>query len=142
MLESLLTIKRQSKPHRLGLSQNRLPQGKTNSAPCSLTSTHNKSFASSLVLSHLSAKHPKQGGTGILTIEHLTLRTQSITLGHQIINLLSPLQHTLNSLVQHDLCLIQLLLDLHDTVRLLRVLVFHNVVLQFGKAERRGRVGP
>lgn len=70
-----------------------------------------------------------------LTIKHLALRTQPIALRYQIINLLSSLQHTLNSLVQHDLGLIKFLLNLHDAVCLLRVLIFHNIVFQFWEHE-------
>lgn len=71
-----------------------------------------------------------------LLIEHLRLPTQIITLRHQRIDLLSPLQHALDRLMQDNLRLVQLLLDLHDTVRLLRVLVFHNVF--FEGREREG----
>ncbi len=67
---------------------------------------------------------------GALTVEHLTLRTQPITLRDQIINLLPPLQYTLNRLMQHNLRLIQLLLNLHNTIRLLRILILHNIILQ------------
>lgn len=75
-----------------------------------------------------------------LLIKHLTLRTQPITLLHQTINLLPPLQHTLNSLMQHNLRLIQLLLDLHDAVRLLRILILDDIFLQGWEIERRGSV--
>jgi hypothetical protein len=71
-----------------------------------------------------------------LGVEHLALRAQPITLSHQVINLLTALQHTLNSLVQHDLGLIQLLLDLDDAVRLRRVLVLGDVLFQLGEGER------
>jgi hypothetical protein len=79
---------------------------------------------------------------GILTVKHLALGTQPITLRHQIVNLLSSLQHTLNRLVQHDLRLVQLLLDLHDAIRLLRVLVLHDVILELWERERGVRVCP
>ena len=49
------------------------------------------------------------------------------------------------SLVQHNLGLIQLLLNLHNTVGLLRVLVLHNVFLQLRQgacALAQGRVRP
>lgn len=77
-----------------------------------------------------------------LTIEHLGLSAQSITLLDQVINFLSSLQDTLNSLVKRDfrlaqlvsMCplwkatgqmsyLVQFLLDLHDAIRLLWILV-------------------
>lgn len=71
-----------------------------------------------------------------LRIKHLALRTQAITLRNQVINLLAPLQHTLNRLVQHDLRLIKLLLDLDNAVCLRRVLVLRDVCLELGEAER------
>lgn len=70
-----------------------------------------------------------------LCIKHSTARTQPITLGDQIINLLAPLQHTLNSLMQHDLGLIQLLLNLHDAVSLGWILVLDDVIFEFGEGE-------
>lgn len=73
-----------------------------------------------------------------LLIKHLTLRTQPIALLHQTINLLPALQHALNRLMQHNLRLVQLLLDLHDAVRLLRILVLNNIIPQGGEIERRG----
>lgn len=57
-----------------------------------------------------------------LTVKHFGLRTQSITLLDQVINLLASLQHALDSLVEHNLGLVQLLLDLEDVVGLVRVL--------------------
>jgi hypothetical protein len=74
---------------------------------------------------------------GRLTIKHLALGTQSVALRDQIINLLPSLQHALDGLVQHDLSLVQFLLDLHDAVRLLWILVLHDVFLQLGKRQRR-----
>ena len=48
--------------------------------------------------------------------------------------------------MQHDLRLVQLLLDFHYTVRLLRILVFHNVFFEGRERERlrvrRGKGGP
>jgi len=70
-----------------------------------------------------------------LCVEHLALRAQTIALRNQVINFLPSLQYTLDGLVQHNLCLVQLLLNLHDTVCLLWVLVFDNVVFQLGVAE-------
>jgi len=43
--------------------------------------------------------------------------------------------------MQHNLRLIQLLLNLHNAIRLLRILVLDNIILQFREAERRVRVG-
>jgi hypothetical protein len=37
--------------------------------------------------------------------------------------------------VQHNLCLIQFLLNLHDAVRLLRILVLYDVVFQLGERQ-------
>lgn len=74
-----------------------------------------------------------------LGVEHLALSTEAITLCNKIVNLLSTLQNTLNSLVQHNLCLIQLLLDLHDAVGGVRVLVLDNVLLEL--RERQLSVG-
>lgn len=76
------------------------------------------------------------------TIKHFALSAQTITLRHQIVNLLSSLQHTLNRLVQHNLSLVKLLLDLHDAVGLLRVLVLFEVVLQLGEGQDRLASGP
>ncbi len=77
-----------------------------------------------------------------LLIKHLALCTQPIALGHQIVNLLSPLQDALDSLVKHNLGLVQLALDLHDAVGLVRVLVLDNVILQLREGERGRAVGP
>lgn len=57
-----------------------------------------------------------------LTVKHLGLGTQSVTLLDQIVDLLASLQHTLDSLVEHNLGLVQLLLDLQDVVGLVWVL--------------------
>lgn len=70
-----------------------------------------------------------------LRVKHLTLRTQPVTLGDQIINLLTPLQHALNRLMQHNLGLVKLLLDLDDAVGLRRVLVLRDVCLELGEAK-------
>ena len=64
-----------------------------------------------------------------LTIKHLALRTKPITLRDQIINLLSSLQYALNCLMQYNLRLVQLLLDLHDAISLMRILVLDYVIL-------------
>lgn len=40
--------------------------------------------------------------------------------------------------MQHNLRLIQFLLDLHDTVRLLRILIFDYIFLEFGERQRGG----
>ena len=77
---------------------------------------------------------------GIPTIKHLGLCTQPITLLHQTINLFPPLQYTFNSLMQHNFCLIEFFLDLHNAIRLLRILVFHNVFFKLGKVEGGGGV--
>jgi hypothetical protein len=77
-----------------------------------------------------------------LCIEHLALCAQSVTLLHQGINLLPALQNTVDSLLQHDLGLIQLPLNLQDAVRLLRVLVLDHVILKLWIGERvRGGAG-
>lgn len=65
-----------------------------------------------------------------LRVEHLALSAQPVTLRHQGVNLLAPLQHALNCLMQHNFGLVQLLLNLHDAIRLLRILIFDNVVFQ------------
>ena len=70
-----------------------------------------------------------------LRVKHLTLRTQPVTLGDQIINLLTPLQHALNRLMQHNLGLVKLLLDLHNTVGLRGVLVLRDVLFELGERE-------
>ena len=65
-----------------------------------------------------------------LGIEHLALRTQPIAFRHQCVNLLAPLQHALNRLVQHNLCLVELLLNLHDAVGLFGILVLGKVIFE------------
>jgi hypothetical protein len=74
-----------------------------------------------------------------LGVEHLALCAQSVALRYQVIDLLASLQHTLNRLVQNNLSLIELLLNLHDAVCLLRVLVFLDVVLELWEGKRLGR---
>ena len=74
-----------------------------------------------------------------LGIEHLALSTEAITLCNKIVNLLTTLQDTLDGLVQDNLCLVQLLLDLHDAVGGVRVLVLDNVL--FESRERQLGVG-
>jgi hypothetical protein len=65
-------------------------------------------------------------------VKHLALRAQPVALGHQTVNLLAALEHALNRLLHQDLGLVELFLDLHDAVRVLRVLVLCNVVLELG----------
>jgi hypothetical protein len=95
---------------------------------------------------HLSRSHNHTARVLLLRlrIKHLALRAQPVALGHQAVNLLPALQHALNRLVQHNLRLVQLLLDLHDAVRLLRVLVLGDVLLQLreGQLGRGGKGGP
>ena len=67
-----------------------------------------------------------------LLVKHLTLRTQSIALRHQTVDLLPPLQDTLDGLVQDDLGLVQLALYTHDAVGLRGVLVLDEVFLEGG----------
>lgn len=76
-----------------------------------------------------------------LTVEHLGLRAQAVTLLNEVVDFLATLQNTLDSLVERNLGLIpvrsanmceggravrsylvQFLLDLHNAVRLLWVL--------------------
>ena len=75
-----------------------------------------------------------------LLIKHLALCTQPVAFLYESINLLASLQHALNSLVQHNLGLVQLLLNLHDAISLLRILVLHNVFFELREVEFRGRV--
>lgn len=77
-----------------------------------------------------------------LTVKHLALRAEAVTLGDQIINLLTALQDALNGLVQDDLGLVELLLDLEDGVGLLGVLVLCEVLLELGQGELRFASGP
>ena len=76
-----------------------------------------------------------------LLIKHLTLCIQSIALLHQRINLFPPFQNALNRLMQHNLGLIQLFLNLHDTICLVRVLVFDNIFLKLREIEFGRRIG-
>ena len=73
--------------------------------------------------------------TTYLSVKHFALGAQAITLGDQAINLLAPLKNTLNSLVKHNLGLIEFLLDLHDAVGGVRVLVLDNVLLELGEGQ-------
>lgn len=68
-----------------------------------------------------------------LGVEHLALRTEPLTLLDQVVNLLPPLQDALNRVVQHDLGLVELLLNLHSAVGILGVLVSLYVVLELRK---------
>ena len=71
----------------------------------------------------------------MLTIKHLGLSTEPITLLDQAINLFPSLQYTLNRLMQHDLRLIQFFLNFHYAVRLLRILIFLKVFFELWKGE-------
>src|ERR1700761_1377748 len=55
---------------------------------------------------------------------------------------LTSLQHTLNSLMQHNFRLIQLLLDLHDTIRRSGILILHNILLEHWKRHLRITIRP
>lgn len=87
-------------------------------------------------------RNKRAQGIGSHTVKHFALSAQPIALGHQIVNLLSSLQHALNRLVQHNLGLVQLLLDLHDAVGLLGVLVLGEVVRQLGEGQGDVALGP
>lgn len=69
------------------------------------------------------------------TVEHLALGAETVTLCHQVVNLLASLQYTLDGLVQNNLGLVELLLDLHDAIGLLGILVLGQVVLELGHDE-------
>lgn len=71
-----------------------------------------------------------------LRVKHLARSTKIITLGNQLIHLLPALEHALHRLMQHLLRRIELVLDLQNLVRLLRVLVLRDVVFEFGVGER------
>ena len=73
-----------------------------------------------------------------LSVEHLARRAQVVALRYQLIHLLSTLKHALHGLMQHLLRSVELVLDLQDLVRLLRVLVLCNVVLELGVGKRVG----
>lgn len=68
-----------------------------------------------------------------LGVEHLALSTQAVTLRDQAVNLLASLQDALDGLVEDNLGLVQLLLDLHDAVGGVGVLVLDNVLLELRK---------
>ena len=78
------------------------------------------------------------GGT-YLGVKHLALAAQALALIHEIIQLHVSLQNTLDRLVQRNLRLIELFLDLHNAVCLLRILIFHDVFFQRRKLDRVGR---
>lgn len=67
-----------------------------------------------------------------LTVEHLALGAQAVTLGDEVVNLFATLQDALDGFVQHNLGLVELLLDLHDAVGLPGVLILGEVVLELG----------
>lgn len=69
--------------------------------------------------------------------EALTLRAQVVAPRHQILELVSAIQHTLDRLVQHDRRLIELVLHLHDRVCRLRILVQREELLRVGKHDAR-----
>lgn len=69
----------------------------------------------------------------MLTIKHLRLSAESVTLLDQAINLFSSLQNAFNRLMQYDFRLIQFFLDLHYAVGLLRVLIFLEVFFELWK---------
>ncbi len=83
-----------------------------------------------------------------LTVEHLALVAEAVALGDEVVDLLATLQHAFDSLVQDDFSFVQLLLDLHNAVGLMRVLVLGEVFLQLrhrdavvaGRKPRRPRV--
>lgn len=109
---------------------------------CSITSKHSTSSASWLALrvgvgvsSASSPPHVSERGTR--TVEHLALVAQAIALGHQVVNLLSTLQHALDGLVEDNLGLVELLLDLEDAVGLRGVLVLGDVFLELGHDDDR-----
>lgn len=81
-----------------------------------------------------------------LTVEHLALVAEAVALGDEVVDLLAALQHALDGLVQDDLGLVELPLDLHDAVGLVRVLVLGEVFLELGHRDavlaRRGPRGP
>lgn len=77
-----------------------------------------------------------------LCIEHFTLRAQTIRLCNQTVNLFSTLEHALDGLVQHNLCLVELLLDLHDAIGCFWRLIRDNVFFEDGKLYRFLAVGP
>lgn len=76
------------------------------------------------------------------TVKHLALGAQAVALGHEVVNLLAALQDALDGLVQDNLGLVELLLDLHDAVGLLRVLVLGEVVAQLGHGQLGLARGP
>lgn len=70
-----------------------------------------------------------------LLVEHFTLTGQPVTLCHQTINLLSPLKHTFDRLMQYNLSFVQLLLNLHDAIRLLRILIFCDILFELWEGQ-------
>ena len=68
-----------------------------------------------------------------LFVEHFALRAQTVTLLHQRVNFLASLQDTLDGFMQDYLCFVQLFLNFHDRVRLLRILVFLYVLFELRK---------
>ncbi len=80
-----------------------------------------------------------------LGVEHLALRAETITLLHERVDLLASLENAFDRLVQHDFSLIQLLLNLHDAVRLLWILILDDVLFELREGDigiRRGEGTP
>lgn len=84
---------------------------------------------------HAASDYDETFSTTYLSVKHFALGAQAITLGDQAINLLASLENTLNGLVKHNLGLIELLLDLHDAVGGVRVLILDNVFLELGEGQ-------
>lgn len=74
-------------------------------------------------------------GNTYLSIEHLRLGAQSVTFRDQAVHLLPPLQHRLNSLMQHVLNFVHFLLELSYSVSLFWVLELLDILAELGEGE-------
>lgn len=70
-----------------------------------------------------------------LLVEEFALTGQPIALSHQTIDLLSPLEHAFDRLMEYNLSLVQLLLNLHNTIRLLWILIFCDILFELWEGQ-------
>lgn len=96
---------------------------------------------STLPISYVCPRPAEQEGE-VRTVKHLALVAEPVALGYEVVNLLAALEDALDSLVEDNLGLVELLLDLEYAVGLLGVLVLGEVVAQLGHGDAGGAGGP
>ena len=75
-----------------------------------------------------------------LLVEEFALTGEPIALGHQTIDLLSPFEHAFDRLMEYNLSLVQLFLNLHNTIRLLGILIFRDILFELWEGQGGVRV--